>query len=91
MKKIVSFLIVLLGVLFINTKLVFASLTFRDSSVKIGVDYVLDLTVNGGSGNLSWASSNESVVTVSNGTIRGVSTGSAYISVTDGTYSAMVL
>jgi uncharacterized protein YjdB len=89
MKKIVSFLIVLLGVLFINTKLVFASLTFRDSSVKIGVDYVLDLTVNGGSGNLSWASSNESVVTVSNGTIRGVSTGSAYISVTDGTYSAM--
>ena len=89
MKKIVSFLIVLLGVLFINTKLVFASLTFRDSSVKIGVDYVLDLTVNGGSGNLSWASSNESIVTVSNGTIRGVSTGSAYISVTDGTYSAM--
>lgn len=61
-----------------------ASLTVSRSSLNLFVGDTVTLSANGGSGSLTWSSSNSRVASVKNGTVTAVGRGSAIITVTSG-------
>ena len=89
MKNKILFIISLILLELININTVFASISINPDTITIGVDYTQKLTVSGETNNVNWTSSNSNIVTVSNGLITGVSSGTAYITASDGTSTAV--
>ncbi len=85
MRKNILKIISIITLLIINIKSVNAMIDIKQSSLYLGVNYTQNLKVSGNNGNIEWKSSNNNVVTVNDGKIVGVSTGTAYISAKDNT------
>ena len=85
MRKNILKIISIITLLIINIKSVNAMIDIKQSSLYLGVNYTQNLKVSGNNGNIEWTSSNNNVVTVNDGKIVGVSTGTAYISAKDNT------
>lgn len=84
MKKRVFYIISIIILQILTIKPVFARVNIVQDSLIIGVNTTQELTANGETQSISWASSNPNVVDVNNGIIIGLSSGTAYISATDG-------
>ena len=84
MKKRVFYIISIIILQILTIKPVFARVNIVQDSLIIGVNTTQELTVNSETQSISWASSNPNIVDVNNGIIIGLSSGTAYISATDG-------
>ena len=87
MKKLRYFLIFMFIFLCINVNNVYA-INLSCEDIKLGINTSKKLSVTDANGLLTWSSSDDSVVTVNDGNITGVSVGSAYISVMDSSSTA---
>lgn len=85
MKKRIILIISIITALIINIKNVDAAVSIKQESLIIGINYTQKLTVYGQTSEVSWRSSNTSIVTVDNGVVKGISPGKATVAVTDGT------
>lgn len=88
MKKKFLFILQLIILFSINMNNVYASITLNYKTLNLGIDNSLQLNITGDElDNVSWNTSNPEVATVINGRVFGSSIGTAYISVTNGTYT----
>lgn len=78
-KKIILVIIQILLLMGINNKKVYAALEISCDNMYLGVNYQQTLKATGASNKVEWKSSDQNVVTVSNGLITGKQTGTAYI------------
>ena len=88
MRRIEYILFTIIILLGINIKPVYAGVNLSCDEMKIGINTTKTLGVSGASGKLTWASSDDGIVSVSNGMITGNSLGTAYISAMDNNSTA---
>ncbi len=86
MKKVTSFIVIIMIFFSINSNKVYAdnqTITLNRNNISIGINYNVKLTVNSNysfnPSDVSWFSNNESVATVDNGTVTGHNAGVAII------------
>ena len=88
MKKRILLILQFIILFSLNLKNVYAAISLNYKELNIGVDASIQLNVYGdNTANVKWTTSDSKVATVANGRIFGTGIGTAYISVSDGSYT----
>ncbi len=88
MKKLFLFIFQTLIMFIINIGCVYADISLNFKELNLGIDSSIQLNVIGdNTTNITWNTSDSKIATVINGRVFGASIGTAYISVSNGTYT----
>ena len=88
-KKVIFILLIAFFCIILLNSISFAdSFTLNKSSVDVSLNGSAFISASGGSGTTTWTSSDPSIATVENGTIRGLKIGTTTITATRGNESA---
>ena len=88
MKKVINLVLFAFVFLLINVNNVYASISMDCDDIKIGLNKSQTISISGSEGNVTWSSSDTSIVSVNGGIITGNALGSAYISASDASSTA---
>lgn len=86
-KKVVTILVLIILLVFLANIEVYAdetNFTFEEESFNIGLNGVKNIIYSGGTGDITWESSDDTVATVNNGEVKALRIGKTTITATRG-------